>query len=480
MNAPRGIYREQSLRALSSPEQLDELLQTVRPRAWIALLAVAVGLALVLCWSILGRIPASAHGSSVLVRPKQVVPFQSTAAGTVRAIEVGVGDRVQPGALLARLRLPVLEKQLEQERIRLDQFRARSTKMTAFERDVAQRERDFLAVQRGLLQERIDHLRETAERYREKAGSYLAQERASLATGRERATELAAALEERYLARHGLWEEGHLNMDQLLDARTRVIDNELRRAELSVAEYELELREVAAQEAYDEQMDLIRDLALQVNDLERQELLVSRRLLEDELSSGSDEQAILRRIEELEAQLEAEGRMLYDGRFPGRILEVTASTGQHVDVGHALGKVEIEDPGTSLMALAYFQVRDGKKIRAGQRIQVAPSTVERERYGAIRGSVVRVSEYPVTTEAAANQIGDLELARGLLAGRNLIEVLVTLEPDPATPTGFSWTSGSGPSEVPITAGTTGEARATIEERAPISLVLPFLRTATGL
>lgn len=480
MSRAKSIYREQSLRRLSSPDQLDELLRIVRPQAWIALVAVALGLGLVLAWSLLGRIPASAQGSAVLVRPKQVVPFQSTAAGTIRSIEVAVGEEVQPGALLARLRLPVLEKQLEQERLRLEQFRDRSSKMTKLERDLAVQERAFLEVQRGLLGERIESVRAAAERYQEKAELYLGQQRASLATSRARADELQAALEARYDARHDLWEDGNLTVDQLLEARTKVIDNELRRAELAVTEYELELRELSARESYDEQMDLVQDLTVRVNDLELREMQVSRRLLEDELESASDEQGIRRTIEELEAQLDAEGRVVYDGGFPGRVLEITTSVGQHVDVGNRIGKLEIEDPAASLMALAYFQVRDGKKVRPGQRIRVAPSTVERERHGAILGRVERVSDYPVTTEAAANQIGDLELARSLLQGRNTIEVLVSLELDEATPTGFAWTSGAGPREVPITAGTTGEARATIEERRPITLVLPFLRSATGL
>ncbi len=42
-------------------------------------------------------------------------------------------------------------------------------------------------------------------------------------------------------------------------------------------------------------------------------------------------------------------------------------------------------------------------------------------------------------------------------------------------TGYDWTSGKGPKKTPISAGTTASVRVTIEERAPITLVLPFLR-----
>jgi HlyD family secretion protein len=128
------------------------------------------------------------------------------------------------------------------------------------------------------------------------------------------------------------------------------------------------------------------------------------------------------------------------------------------------------------MAVAYFRVEDGKRIREGLPMRVAPASVERERHGSILGAVLTVSTYPVTTEAAATQIGDLDTARYLIGGESRVEVQARLEPDPHSPSGFAWTSGKGPADVAITPGTTAEVRVTIEERAPITLLLPFLRS----
>jgi HlyD family secretion protein len=47
-------------------------------------------------------------------------------------------------------------------------------------------------------------------------------------------------------------------------------------------------------------------------------------------------------------------------------------------------------------------------------------------------------------------------------------------------TGYAWTSGSGPKDTKITAGTTAQVRVTIEKKAPITLVLPFLKSTSGL
>ena len=86
----------------------------------------------------------------------------------------------------------------------------------------------------------------------------------------------------------------------------------------------------------------------------------------------------------------------------------------------------------------------------------------------------------MTIAAAANQIGDREQAHTLLGGHSRIEVMVSLDEDEASHTGFAWTSGLGPKDVKISPGTTANVRVTIEEPAPITLILPFLRSTSGI
>lgn len=477
----RGIYREESLEKLASPERLDQLVRIVKPHGWLTLTGVAAGLVVALCWSVLGHVPSTAHGTAVLVRPKQVVSFHAAADGRIDSIEVSAGDHVEQGDLLARIRLPVLETQLQQARIELSEFQRRSSRMTSVDSELARQELAFLAVQRDLVQERMDTVRESAERYERTSTEHIAEQRRALETSRERALELGAALQERYAALKGLWEEKRLAVEPVLEMRTRVIENELRLAELDVEAQKIDVAEAQAVEAYEAQLDLVRELQIQLNDLELREMAVSRRLVEEELQNDDVEAEIIRRLEELESRLESDTRIVFTGEHPGRVLEIAINVGQHVEVGDRLGKMEIEDPEAGdLMVLAYFSVADGKKIESGMPIRFSPATAERDRWGSIRGSVVRASDYPVTTSAAANQIGDLELASRLLGAETRIEVLATLERDDDSPSGLAWTSGAGPSGIPITAGTTGDARVTVEERRPITVVLPFLRSVTGM
>ena len=49
-----SIFREKSLKKVSSPEQIDEYVRVITPSVWIALAALALLLAGFLIWSIFG------------------------------------------------------------------------------------------------------------------------------------------------------------------------------------------------------------------------------------------------------------------------------------------------------------------------------------------------------------------------------------------------------------------------------------------
>ncbi|HVS35675.1 MAG TPA: HlyD family efflux transporter periplasmic adaptor subunit [Gemmataceae bacterium] len=100
---PRPIYRKEALDRLSSPEQLDQLMQVTHPRAWIALAAVGVVLLTALLWSLFGSIPITVETQGVLVRSGGVTTLKAKAAGQVSNIAVRSGDEVQANELLLSL-----------------------------------------------------------------------------------------------------------------------------------------------------------------------------------------------------------------------------------------------------------------------------------------------------------------------------------------------------------------------------------------
>jgi hypothetical protein len=64
----QGLFRQESLERLSSPERLDELMKLVKLKTWLPLGTLGVLLGLGLAWSIFGRIPVTTHGRGLLVQ----------------------------------------------------------------------------------------------------------------------------------------------------------------------------------------------------------------------------------------------------------------------------------------------------------------------------------------------------------------------------------------------------------------------------
>jgi HlyD family secretion protein len=87
----RQIFRTRALERISSPDDLDDMIQIVSPRDWVLLAVLASLLALALAWGIRGRVPTTVAGRGVLISMERV--------GSLRTPR-GVADPVAAGALV--------------------------------------------------------------------------------------------------------------------------------------------------------------------------------------------------------------------------------------------------------------------------------------------------------------------------------------------------------------------------------------------
>ena len=186
---------------------------------------------------------------------------------------------------------------------------------------------------------------------------------------------------------------------------------------------------------------------------------------------------MLSRIALNSTQIQRNGDIVSE--YSGRILEVVASRGQVLSAGARIASIELDDSSQSLVTLAYFPVADGKKIRPGMQVQITPDTVERQRFGGIRGTVSTVSTQPITREGAMAAVGNAEVVQGLMNGGAYIAITAQMQRDSSTVSGYAWSSSPGPA-LTMSAGLTATVRTTVEERAPITYILPFLRSVSGI
>ncbi len=103
-----SIYRKAALERLSSPEQLDHLMEVTSPRDWIALGALGVVIFAALVWGIFGRVPTTVAGNGILMSSAGIFEVEVLGTGVVEELAVEVGDVVRAGQLVARVQQPEL------------------------------------------------------------------------------------------------------------------------------------------------------------------------------------------------------------------------------------------------------------------------------------------------------------------------------------------------------------------------------------
>jgi hypothetical protein len=100
----QNIFREVSLKRLSSPEQLDQLIKVTSPKGWLALIALGLLLAGVIVWSFLGSISTKIAGQGILLNDGGVFSLTHDTSGQVLDIRFAAGDLVKKGDIIARNR----------------------------------------------------------------------------------------------------------------------------------------------------------------------------------------------------------------------------------------------------------------------------------------------------------------------------------------------------------------------------------------
>ncbi len=178
-----------------------------------------------------------------------------------------------------------------------------------------------------------------------------------------------------------------------------------------------------------------------------------------------------RQIDMLEEKFQQNNRIV--STYAGRIIEIRAMVGDVVAPGKPILSLELAGAKGTIEALLYVDARQGKTLRPGMEVQLAPSIVKKERYGLMVGRVRTVESFPSTRQGMMRDLHNDQLIDSFLAETNgpPIGVRAELVTAPNTPSGYRWTSGSGP-DVTITSGTRCTGYVTTRAQRPIELVLP--------
>jgi HlyD family secretion protein len=385
--------------------------------ACLVLISGALG-----AWALFWLVPTEVVGKGVLLLPDNAGLLDARAAGQVRRLPIAVGDSVRRGQVLVELYLPVLEKELEQQRANLRELERQNRALDA--RDGLRLRTEQTSVDTALAK-----LRGDAERYTNLRNTYASKLRNLEWLSRR---EVVAPLSNEVVTvEQGLTNTG-VNLDQVRIEQKKVL-TAFQQVKLSIETEALQRRYV-------------------IDDLRRQ-------------------------VRVTEARLAYEGELHADR--DGQVLDLQVIPGQTVAVGQRLGTIGRLPSGLPLRAVSYFAPADARRLRVGMPVEVVPQWNQRGRFGGIVGRVKHVNVLPATEDDISTTIGNPQLAKALVESGPVMRASIELERNPRSHDGFRWTISNGSDVFPVREGLTVDSHAYVEWRTPLSYVLPGLRSITG-
>ncbi|MBL6934080.1 MAG: NHLP bacteriocin system secretion protein [Alphaproteobacteria bacterium] len=409
------LFRDEAIRKLRSPEQLDTALRLTSPIGWLSLTVMFVIVAIVTVWGVVGSVPVQVKGMGVILdRGGVVYSVIAPAAGRIDSVDVKVGQMVKKGARLAVLSLPSREAQLRDAHRTLNNLQGQYDRQSAFSvKDVSSRKanmRDTITALNAKITADKNHL---------------------------------DFLQPLYEAQQEELAKGYITRKQLEQTRSDIFATEqsIRDSRNKIAE------------ARSAQVEFENQQRRTLSELEQQVITAENSL------------------EEVKTSLETEKEIF--SPVDGRVTEIDVKLGALVKTD---GQVAvIEKSGKDLELVTYFEIGKGKKIHPGMSAEVAPSSIERDLYGSIRGKVDTVSDLPETQAGLMAVLGNEALVEKMMGAGAPIKVVISLKKDPKTFSGLKWSSSKGP-PLKVTTGDTAFASVTVREERPINLVVPIFKT----
>ncbi len=416
MSAPT-FFRKAALEKLSTPEKLDQLIQVTSPRAWIALLTIAIAIGTALSWGFWGRVKTKVNTVGILLGG-EVYDIVSTAQGQLIDLKVTIGDVVQEGAVIAVVDQPDIRQLIEVAEASLAERQLELQQLIAFGSKDSEIQDELIQQQRLSTKQQIETLEKSVVFFRHQ----LKIDRALLEKG--------------------------------LTTKPQVVNTEqqLENAQNQIETLKAQLVQMSSQE-------LNVDFSLQ-----QKTMLIRQRIAQEE-----------RRLQQLQEQLDINTHI--KSPHGGKVVELLASSGVVVGLGTPLIKIKDERAITNdgnIRGVLYIPAQDGKKVEVGMEALVVPSTVKPQEHGYMKAKVTYVSEFPVTQQGMMTSMKNDQLVRGLLALGAPFEVFVEFEDDPSAYSGYQWTSTGGP-EIKINAGTSCNGKITVRQEPPITMVVPALK-----
>lgn len=416
-----NLFRQEALDAHSRIGKLQNTMHVTNSLTRAALACLVVLLVGAVIWSRFVQVPVRVNGTGVLVDTsgELLKPVRTVMDGIVETILVNEGDHVTTGQTVARVRLPdrinALQK-AERDLAALEQKMRETEALQVLERDTEEKTR---TERRNALVDRIANMERR------------------LAWQRDIERDQIKLMELGSTTRNRVYET---------KVQTQQIADQLASAKSDLLAMKMETYSTDSK-------------------IERERLMLKFQIqqLNSEMTS-------------LKAELDR-GTVL-KATVSGTVGEISAERNGLVTAGQPVLSVIPEDFSGKLEALTYVSMSDGKLVQIGDEVLIRPSSLPVREQGRVRGTVMEISEAPITERALTRILGNAALVQQITGTGAPFAVRIALHRDPETPSGYVWTSAEGP-DMRMSPGTPVSSRITVERETLLSLAMPALRRMLG-
>jgi len=420
-----SIFRQEALDALHSPEQLGRSLRLVHPATGLVLVVLTLIIMTALVAAAFVRVPIMVKGTGVIISSKGMLELTvaSQHEGRVAQLLVEEGDVVSQGSVVARLVQPGLDTELRLARI----------------------ERD------SILQE-LAHVRELQEKVFSITARLHERQKAEVEDSIAFLSERVNALEELAAHQDRLRNNGNITVDRHLQTRADLADARERLANKRNALISILVEQSERQGQYQRE---IQQLDNRLAATERQ----IRRLEDRQRNETVVVSAHSGTVSEIKVEV---GDLVRFDTPVVSLLPIDETFGSERSGPHRL------------VGVLFVPAQDGKKIRPGMPALIEPTSVRRDVYGAIEGQVAATSDVPITPERLRRILRNDDLVRKLTADGAPFLTTIEMKRNPASPSGYAWTSSQGPHS-PLTIGTLTQGDVEVERVSLLGLVVPAVK-----
>lgn len=410
------LFRAKAMQTMAAPEQLNESIRLVDAKSRWATRLIAVMSLLLLAWLFLGSIPKKTTGLGLSAfEDSGFNRLRAPAEGVVERIHVNLGARVDTGDVLVELEAPQLASKLHEKEAEVAQARAALAKLRE-ESTKAISEREQLLESRQ---------KDTASRIND-----IEQE---LVLARKSA-KLARDQFQKQLVSRSVLEQATAHADGLTE-KLNATEQDLARARQDMAAF-------------------------------RRREAQTVRQAEDRFNAENGTLQVMRQNYKAATRITTPSA--------GIVAVLPAAEGVSVPPGAELARIITgADSDTKVYIKAFLKLSDAKKIREGMQALVAFTAIEPEVFGSAVGVVKEVGLVSISTQELAEVFGDTTLSGFFSAAGPVVPVVVRLNEDPTTASGYRWTSRGG---YPGKIGANYQAAVSIqlESEPPINYIAPVM------